>query len=222
VTAKSSKNGRTSTAATSRTKATKPSVADARAAEQALARQRKQTEQARIAETFGGEVVGRGFVVVDLAVTAIVVVASALGIADYRGLAFTAASVDLAVFAVGFVVFCAALWAGAQRSREAEMDIAAWFFLSRVAPPQVRRPMLGALAVQAVVGLGAAIATTGEARSAGDQATKLAFGVLVPIFGLALNGLWSARHGAFPPRVEVAARVRRQRPTRGGRGGSTR
>ena len=60
--------------------------------------------------------------------------------------------------------------------------------------------MLGCLAIQVVVGLGAAIATMGEATDAGDQATKLAFGVLVPIFGLALNGLWSARYGAFPPR----------------------
>jgi hypothetical protein len=190
-------------------------VAEARAVEQALARQRKQTEQARIAETFGDDVVGRGYVVANLAVTALIVVVSALGIADYGGLSFLAASVDLAVFAVGFVVFCAALWVGAQRSREAEMDVAAWFFLSRVAPPQVRRPMLGALAVQAVVGIGAAIVTMGEAHSAGDQATKLAFGVLVPIFGLALNGMWSARHGAFPPRVEVTTPVRRQRPARG-------
>ena len=125
-------------------------------------------------------------------------------------LAFAAAVVDLVVFGVGVVAFCATLWLGAQRSREAEMDIAAWFFLARVAPSQVRRPMLGCLAIQVVVGLGAAIATMGEATDAGDQATKLAFGVLVPIFGLALNGLWTARYGAFPPRNDpTPVRARR-------------
>jgi hypothetical protein len=181
-----------------------PSVAEARAAEQELARQRKVVEQARLRERFGDgdRPAGRGLVVLNLVVTAIVIVVSIVGVLDYDGLAWTAAVVDLAVFGVGVVVFCAALWLGAQRSREAEMDIAGWFFLSRIAPPQVRRPMLGCLALQTVVGLGAAIVTMGEATAAGDQATKLAFGVLVPIFGLALNGLWSARHGAFPPRTD--------------------
>ena len=32
--------------------------------------------------------------------------------------------------------------------------------------------------------------------------TALAFATLVPVFGLAVNGIWSARHGAFPDRVE--------------------
>jgi hypothetical protein len=182
----------------------RPSVAEERAAEQELARQRKHVEEARVRERFGDGTssAGRPLVVADIVVTVVVVVVSILGIADYDGLAFAAAVVDLAVFAVGVVVFCAALWLGAQRSREAEMDVAAWFFLARVAPPQVRRPMLGCLAIQVVVGLGAAFATMGEAVDAGDQATKLAFGVLVPIFGLALNGLWSARYGAFPPRTD--------------------
>jgi hypothetical protein len=31
--------------------------------------------------------------------------------------------------------------------------------------------------------------------------TGLAFGILVPVFGLGLAGLWGARRGSFPSRV---------------------
>jgi hypothetical protein len=197
--------GKASAPAGDADRSTRPSVSEARAAEQALARQRREVQRARIDERFAADPhAGRALVWADGVVTAAVVAVSVLAVVDYGSLGFAAATVDLAVFAVGVVAFCVALWAGAQRSREAEMDIASWFFLVRVAPPSVRRPMLGCLAIQVVVGLGAAIATMGEATDAGDQATKLAFGVLVPIFGLALNGLWSARHGAFEPRRDVA------------------
>jgi hypothetical protein len=38
------------------------------------------------------------------------------------------------------------------------------------------------------------------ATAAARPFTTLAFGVLVPVFGVGLNGLWAARHGRFPPR----------------------
>jgi hypothetical protein len=31
--------------------------------------------------------------------------------------------------------------------------------------------------------------------------TAVAFGVLVPMFGLGLTGLWAVRSGTFPPRT---------------------
>ena len=30
--------------------------------------------------------------------------------------------------------------------------------------------------------------------------TEVAFGILAPMFGLGLMGMWGGRHGAFPPR----------------------
>jgi hypothetical protein len=137
---------------------------------------------------------------VDVVVTVVVSVMSVAAVGAYSSLAGPTVIVDIGVFAVGLVLFAAALWLGAQRSRQAEMDIAGWFFLSRVAPRQVQRTLLGALAVQVVVGIGAALASHGAAVTAGDKASKLAFGTLVPIFGLAVCGLWGARYGAFPPR----------------------
>ena len=137
----------------------------------------------------------------DLVGTGLLVVVSVLGLVDYRRFAAPAALVDLALFGVGIVAFCVALWFGAQRSRSSVMGIGGWFFLTGTAPTAARRPLLGALAVQVVVGVGAGIATIGSATSAGDQATKLAFGTLVPVFGLALSGWWGARYGLFPDRV---------------------
>ena len=54
---------------------------------------------------------------------------------------------------------------------------------------QVR--MLVPLAIQVVVAL-----LTASIR----LYTPLAFGILVPMWGLGLAGLWGARYGTFPPR----------------------
>ena len=56
------------------------------------------------------------------------------------------------------------------------------------------------LAVEVVVALGAAIAR---------PYTSLAAGTLVPVYGLALCGLWAARHGTFPPREPPEERSRK-------------
>jgi hypothetical protein len=63
--------------------------------------------------------------------------------------------------------------------------------------------MLSMLAVQTVVGLATAIARS-KAED-GSPGTSLAVGVLVPMFGIGLNGLWCAFHGVFPPRADVIA-----------------
>ena len=36
----------------------------------------------------------------------------------------------------------------------------------------------------------------------GRAGSVLAFGVLVPMLGIGLNGWWASRDGAFPPRTE--------------------
>ena len=51
--------------------------------------------------------------------------------------------------------------------------------------------MLGSLAAQVAIGVGTAAAR---------PFTSLAFGVLAPLYGLALTGLWGARHGRFENR----------------------
>ncbi len=78
------------------------------------------------------------------------------------------------------------------RSRTDEISVAGLYFLAGgSAPSPVRRRLMGALLVQVVVAF---------ATAAIRPFTSLAFGVLVPVYGLGLAGLWASRHGEFPPR----------------------
>ena len=114
------------------------------------------------------------------------------------GLEPVALAVDIALFAAGTGVFVWALAVAADRSRTHEMGIGGLFFLAgSTAPRAVKRQLLGSLAAQTVLGL----ATAGA-----KPFTPLAGGVLVPVFGLALCGLWGAKLGRFGPRHRAPGR----------------
>lgn len=124
------------------------------------------------------------------------VVAALVGIAAPDPLAVSIAVFDLLLFALGTLAFLRTLLTAAQRSREEELSVAGIWFLQGSAPKDVQARLLGALAVQVVVGIGTAIA----------RPDPLAFGTLVPVFGLGLTGLWAVRSGTFPPRRATASR----------------
>lgn len=100
-------------------------------------------------------------------------------------------AVDLVLFAAGTVAFVAALARAIGRSRTEEITMAGLFFLSGTAPAPVRRQLLASVAVEVVVALVAAVLR---------PYTSLAFGVLVPVYGLGLAGLWGATRGTYAPR----------------------
>ena len=102
-----------------------------------------------------------------------------------------AAIVALGLFGIGGVVFLWAFAIAVERSRTDAIGIGGLYFLAGSAPTSVRYRLLSSLAVQVVVGL-----TTASIR----PFTALAFGTLVPLYGLALAGLWGARHGRFESR----------------------
>ena len=113
-----------------------------------------------------------------------------------------ALAVAIALFAGGCAVFGWSFVLVAGRSRTDEMELAQiWFLMGPPTPPEVRRSLLRALAVQVVV----ALATAGA-----RPYTSLAAGALVPMWGLGLCGLWAARHATFPARAPD--------PRRGGSG----
>ena len=96
-----------------------------------------------------------------------------------------AALVAILMFLGGTGLMAWALLIAAGRSRTDAIDIGGLFFSQ---PP---RDLKLAFAAQIVVGLAAAAARPN---------TGSAFGVLAPVFGLGLMGLWGARHGRFPAR----------------------
>jgi hypothetical protein len=105
-----------------------------------------------------------------------------------------AVTVAATLFALGIGVFFWAYAIAVGRSRTDSIGIGGLFFLAGegTAPdPSHKRQLLASLAAQTVTAL----------ASAGARPfTTLAFGVLVPLYGLALTGLYGARHGRFAPR----------------------
>jgi hypothetical protein len=112
-------------------------------------------------------------------------------------LALPSLVVAVVLFALGCVAFVRALLVAARRSRRQTVDLAGLFFLSGCAPTGVRVRLLGAFGAEVVVAL-----ATASIR----PFTALAFGVLVPVYGLGLCGLWAATAGTFPSRESFPAR----------------
>ncbi len=103
-----------------------------------------------------------------------------------------AAVVAVVLFFAGCAVFLAAYARALGRSRQELVAVSNLFFLTgETAPPGVKRSLLWSLGVQVAVALATAIAR---------PYTSLAFGTLVPVYGLALCGLWASRHGTFENR----------------------
>lgn len=137
----------------------------------------------------------------NVALTAVFVAVTGIGVVLFddlwRGVVVV---VDLALFSVGVVTFILGYFAAVARSRTEEISVVGAFLLAgEVAPRSTRLVMWSCLGVQVVVGIAGAVA---RGSTDGQPGSVLAFGVLVPMLGIGLNGWWAGRHGMFPPRVE--------------------
>jgi hypothetical protein len=142
--------------------------------------------------------VGAGIVRTSWIGTGVFVVVVAIA-AAVKGARPPAVFVDLGLFFGGCGVFLWALAAAAGRSRDREISLWNLFLLEGVAPPSVRRALLGSLAVEVAVALGTAWISA-----------ALAFGCLAPMWALGLCGLWGARYGTFNPRQPAPGRHQRR------------
>ena len=122
------------------------------------------------------------------------------------------ASTAMALFAVGVFAFLWGFWNAVQRSRDEEVSVTQlYLLLGAGTPKEVRRKMLLLLLIQVVAALGTAIWRIDGPD--GSPGSSLAVGLLVPMFGLGLNGLWAAYHADFGKRMDpeaVAARARNE------------
>ncbi len=123
--------------------------------------------------------------------TAVFALTAIAGTVDPDTLGWIAMAIALTLFVIGVITMLIAFAYAVGRSRTDVIGVAGLFFGSGSAPGDVRRHLLGSLIVQVLVG----IATAGI-----RMFTILAFGTLVPVFGLGLTGLWCARHGTFRSR----------------------
>lgn len=109
-----------------------------------------------------------------------------------------AAVVALGGFSIGVVVFLWGYWTAVQRSRYDNIAVASMYFLTdNCAPKSVARRMNVLLGIQVVASIATALM---RSSTDGKPGSTLAFGILVPVLGLGLNGLWAALHGEFSPR----------------------
>jgi membrane-bound metal-dependent hydrolase YbcI (DUF457 family) len=139
---------------------------------------------------------------VDVAGTAVFLVALIIAVPfrSDRFAQFLIGGVSMVLFAIGMAT---TLWAYAralERSRTEEVGVANLYLLTGpTAPKPVRRTMTSALAIQVVAAVvGAWIGVVGLDKG---ELNALAFGVLVPMFGIGMNGVWAALHGSYGPRV---------------------
>lgn len=111
--------------------------------------------------------------------------------------------VDLVLFAIGVVAFLLGFFSAVQRSRTEEISVSTLFLLlGGTAEKRVVWWMNGCLTMQVLVGISGAIA---RGNTDGRPGSTLAFGVLVGMLGLGLNGWWAARYGRFPDRGSASS-----------------
>jgi hypothetical protein len=136
--------------------------------------------------------------------TIVFLVSAAIAAIVFEGIARSqGVVVSLSLFGAGVVFFLWGYWRAVQRSRHDVMSVTELYFL--VGPhvdKRVSRIMNALLTIQVIVAVATALvrSSTPAADGSSTPGSTLAFGVLVPVFGLSLNGLWSSAHGRFPSR----------------------
>ena len=134
---------------------------------------------------------GAGVIKASWAGTIVFAISAGVATVDPDALGAPAVVVSLVLFAAGTVAMFWAFLIAVERSRTDAIGIGGLYFAAGTAPRAVQRLLMGSLALQVVVAF-----TTASIR----VFTSLAFGILVPVWGLGLAGLWCARHGEFAPR----------------------
>jgi hypothetical protein len=115
------------------------------------------------------------------------------------------AVVSITLFAIGIGASLWAYMSALERSRVEEIGVANLYLLTgSTAPPPVKRALTLSLVVQVIAAFGGA--TVGVTGLQESELNALAFGVLVPMFGIGINGAWAARYGSYGPRVNPAAK----------------
>jgi hypothetical protein len=154
--------------------------------------------------TIDDEMPQPGAKVVAFDLTGTAVFLAALGVAvpfrNHRFAQFLIGGASMVLFAVGVATTLWAYTRALDRSRVEEVGVANLYLLTgTTAPRPIARTMSACLGTQVVAAIaGAWIGVVGLDKG---QLNALAFGVLVPMFGVGMNGVWAARHGSYGPRV---------------------
>lgn len=100
-------------------------------------------------------------------------------------------AVSLLLFVLGTAAMLWAFLIAVERSRQQIIGVSGLYLAMGSAPRQVQKILLTSLAVEIAVAL-----ITAAVRIY----SPAAFGILVPVWGIGLTGMWCARHGEFKVR----------------------
>lgn len=128
------------------------------------------------------------------------VISSVLAAAFPGPLRIPFAVLSCILFGIGTIAFLSAYGQALNRSRTDQISIPGIYGLSRSCPKAVQWRFHALTLVQTV-----AAVTTASIR----PFTAQAFGILVPMLGLGLGGLWAARHGVFGERDDPRGKARK-------------
>jgi hypothetical protein len=106
--------------------------------------------------------------------------------------ALPTAALSGVLFVAGCVVFLWAYAVAVARSRTDAIGIGGLYFLADSAPKEPAFRLRLSFAVEVVAAI---------VSSSIRPFTPMAFGFLVPVYGLGMMGLWGARYGTFEPRA---------------------
>ena len=135
---------------------------------------------------------GRGLVNATFVGTGALVATSIAAAADPDTFGAVHAALSIALFVIGTGAMLWAYALGVSRSRAELVTVPGLFFLAGdVAPRATRRALRIATAVEIV-----AVVVAASIR----PYSEVAFGILAPMFGLGMMGVWGGRYGEFPPR----------------------
>jgi hypothetical protein len=157
-----------------------------------MAEQREEAEAALGTDPGDDAERGGGLVNATFVGTGALVVTSIAAAADPETFGSVYAILSIGLFVIGTAAMLWAYALGVSRSRTEHLDIPGLFFLAGdVAPRDTRRALRIATAVEIV-----AVVAAASIR----PYSEVAFGILAPMFGLGMMGVWGGRYGVFPPR----------------------
>lgn len=180
-------------------------------------------------ELSGGDVVdasaddleapGSAIVRADAVGTALALVAGVLAVVSADLAKFLLVPVVAVLGVVGLVTFVWSYFRAVGRSRESEISVSQLYAVAgSVAPPAVKRRLQWSLWAQVILAI--AVMFIGFQRTKPEEFNWAATIIVLPLFGMGLNGVWVSLHGSFGPRIIVSAVGRKRRSTRS-KGAST-
>lgn len=156
---------------------------------------------------------GDRLVQLDIAVTVIALVAGVLGLVSGDLARFVLVPVAAVTGTVGVATFVWSYFRAVGRSRQDEISVSQLYGVAgTVAPRPVKRRLQWSLWAQVVAAV--AVMFLGFERTGPQEFNWAATIIVLPLFGMGINGVWVSMHGTFGPRILAARPSRRARPTR--------